>query len=174
MALSGFSISRVDSGGVSTGFSSSSGAWPSPRDHTDQLKETHTWHSALYCHYAKKKNQKKKNQASWRFFTPTFHVWSEPFYSYQRRVTQTNRQTDGQIFSLSVVTLHSAAELRHFATWKAWKQTTWNTEKASYSLKKPHLRDIFCKIWRITFSWCSSLLCNGGLNEHELHCCHVQ
>lgn len=37
VALWGFSISRVDSGGVSMGLSSSSGGWPSPRDHTAQV-----------------------------------------------------------------------------------------------------------------------------------------
>lgn len=31
------------------GFSGSSGAWPSPRDHTDQSGETHVWKGALYC-----------------------------------------------------------------------------------------------------------------------------
>lgn len=36
VALWGFSMSRVDSGGVSMGLSSSSGGWPSPRDHTAQ------------------------------------------------------------------------------------------------------------------------------------------
>lgn len=39
VALWGFSMSRVDSGGVSIGLSSSSGAWPSPRDQTDDLTE---------------------------------------------------------------------------------------------------------------------------------------
>lgn len=41
VALWGFSMSRVDSGGVSMGLSSSSGAWPSPRDQTD-LRERHS------------------------------------------------------------------------------------------------------------------------------------
>lgn len=39
VALKGFSMSRVDSGGVSIGLSSSSGGWPSPRDQTDGLTE---------------------------------------------------------------------------------------------------------------------------------------
>lgn len=46
VALWGFSTSRMDSGGVSMGLSSSSGAWPSPRDHTGQVEETQAWHSA--------------------------------------------------------------------------------------------------------------------------------
>lgn len=39
VALWGFSMSRIDSGGVSIGLSSSSGGWPSPRDQTDGLTE---------------------------------------------------------------------------------------------------------------------------------------
>lgn len=39
VALWGFSMSSVDSGGVSIGLSSSSGGWPSPRDQTDDLTE---------------------------------------------------------------------------------------------------------------------------------------
>lgn len=75
VALWGFSISRMDSGGVSMGLSSSSGAWPSPRDHTGQVGETHAWHSALSVVTTKQTEsmiQIHSNTAEREIVTPTF------------------------------------------------------------------------------------------------------
>lgn len=157
VALWGDSISRVDSGGVSMGLSRSSGAWPSPRDHTGQLGKTHTWHSALHCHCARKNTAiQLRNPEIHPPFTFHLKVLVSPEESY------TDRRT--HFFSLSVITLHTAAEFKLFATWKAWNRQYENTETASIST---NLRDIFCT--RVTkkhvvfvqssFSWCSSLLC---------------
>lgn len=135
MALWGFSISRVDSGGVSMGFSRSSGAWPSPRDHTGQVGETHTWHSALHCHCARKKYHSTVEEFIHPPFTFDLKVLALPEESY----------TDGQTNSLSVITLHTTAEFKLFATWKAWNRQ-YETQKVHLiSTRGAHLRDISCK-----------------------------
>lgn len=134
VALWGDSVSRVDSGGVSMGLSRSSGAWPSPRDHTGQLGETHTWHSALHCHCARKNTAVQlRNPEIHPPFTFHLKVLVSPEESY------TDRRT--HFFSLSVITLHTAAEFKLFATWKAWNRQYENTETASIA---PNLRDISC------------------------------
>lgn len=148
-ALWGFSISRIESGGVSMGLSSSSGGWPSPRDHTGQLGERHTWHRALHCRCAK---TQYRNTFKKLIHPPfTFHLkgLASPKESYR------DRQTHCSHFQTSH---HTAAEFKLFATWKAWNKYE-NTELAS---NFPSVRGK-CN-WKSTFvqssfSWSSSLLC---------------
>lgn len=93
LPLWGFSISRMDSGGLSMGLSSSSGAWPSPRDHTGQFRETHTSHTDLHGHCAR---------IIQGIHTPTFHFSSECFSLTREELQrQTQRLKDKQFDTFS-------------------------------------------------------------------------
>lgn len=65
--------------------------------------------------------KEKYNNTVEEIHTPTFHLWSE---SLSLTEEELYGQIDGHrhIFSLSVVSLRTAAEFKLFATWKAWKR----------------------------------------------------
>lgn len=101
-ALWGFSMSRVDSGGVSIGLSSSSGGWPSPRDQTNDSTErdsmTQSSRRSLF-------KERWSDTVEELLFPPESH---------------TDRQTDTDTFSLSHTKSFSSRieALRHMESMK--------------------------------------------------------
>lgn len=124
VALWGLSISSVDSGGWSMGFSRSSGGWPSPRDHTAQLEETHAWLNALQCHCAKEKTFNQYNRA---FHTPTFYLKQKTYKKESYR--HIDRQTNTCFSTFSLHTSH-ISRMKAFCNMESMIEA-WNIERVS-------------------------------------------